>query len=186
MEQIFNRAKRGPQVILLKDLAIIAAYSGVESGDLAVDAGTGSGWLAMWLARIVGPSGKVVTYETRKEFIKIAEENFKKFGIKNIIIKNKDITKGIAEKNIDLVTLDLPEPWKVPFVKKLKQGGIVVAYLPQMTQVIQFCKFIKKQKLKLEKVAEIIERDWIVEGRIARPEHHMLGHTGFLVFARKV
>jgi tRNA (adenine57-N1/adenine58-N1)-methyltransferase len=29
-------------------------------------------------------------------------------------------------------------------------------------------------------------REWNVSGRSVRPEHSMVGHTGFLIFMRKV
>jgi tRNA (adenine57-N1/adenine58-N1)-methyltransferase len=34
-------------------------------------------------------------------------------------------------------------------------------------------------------VKEFLFRDWNIEGRSVRPEHNMVGHTGFLVFMRK-
>jgi len=186
---LIKKAKRGPQVILLKDAAIIAAYSGLESGKLVVDAGTGSGWLAAYLAKIVAPTGKVITYERREEFIKLAKENFKLLKIKNIKIKNKDIYEGISEKNVDLITLDLQEPWRViPFAEKsLKIGGFLVVYSPQITQAIEFANKVNESRsLRFEKSIELLERSWKIKGKIARPEFHMLGHTGFISFARKI
>ncbi len=94
-----RKARRGPAIILGKDFGAIVANTGVGSGWKVVDAGTGSGWLAMQLANIVGPAGKVTTYEQRKEFAKIAKENFAKAGFENIKLKVKDIYKGISEKN---------------------------------------------------------------------------------------
>lgn len=184
---LFKKAKRGPQVILLKDAALIAAYSGLESGCKVVDAGTGSGWLAAYLAKITAPKGEVITYERRKEFVKLAKQNFKLFKLKNIKIKNKDIYDGISEKNLDLITLDLQEPWKVisSAEKALKSGGYLVVYSPQITQVIEFVNALKNSKFKVEKIIEVLERHWKVDGKIARPEFQMLGHTGFLTFARK-
>ncbi len=181
------KLKRGPQVVQLKDASVIAAFSGIKSGDLIVDAGTGGGWLAAYLAQTVAPKGKVITYEKRKEFYELAKKNFKTLEFKNIKQKFKDIYKGISEKNIDLVVLDLAEPWKVikHAEKSLKEAGFFVAYCPQMTQVIELCKKLSKSKLRLAKVTEILQRDWIVDKKIARPEHRMLGHTGFLVFARR-
>ena len=184
---ILPKLKRGPQVVQLKDAAIIAAYSGIKQGDFVVDAGTGGGWLAAFLAQTVGYTGRVVTYEHRKEFYEIAKINFKTLQFKNIRQKFEDIYKGISEKNVDLIALDLANPWKVisSAEKALQDGGFFVAYLPQMTQVIELCKHLKKSKLRLTRVTEVIERNWVVDDQIARPEHMILGHTAFLVFARK-
>lgn len=186
MEKFPGKAKRGPQVILLKDAAMMAAYSGLESGDKVVDAGTGSGWLAAYLAKVVAPNGKVTTYERRKEFIKIAKKNFELFNLKNIKIKNKDIYDGITEKNLDLITLDLQEPFKIiPYAEKaLKKDGYLVVYSPQITQVIEFVNRAEKSKLKVEKIIEVMEREWKVKGKVARPEFQQLGHTGFLTFVK--
>jgi len=180
-------ARRGPAVILGKDFGSIAANTGLGAGWKVVDAGTGSGWLALRLANSVG-SGVVTTYEKRPEFAKIAKENFEKSGFKNIRLRQKDIYKGISEKKVDLVTIDLQEPWRVvkSAANALSAGGFFVAYCPQITQVIQLVKELKKAKFHITKISETIERDWIVEDKISRPEHHMLGHTAFLVFARKI
>ncbi len=179
--------KRGPQVILPKDLAAIVFYTGLKPGDKVVDAGAGSGWLAAYMAYIVGPKGKVVTYERREEFANIAKKNFEKLGLENIKLKNKDILLGISEKNLDLVTLDFKDSWQaLPVAEKaLKNAGFLVAYLPQVTQVVKFVEELKNSRFKLVRVLEVLEREWKVEGDIARPEHNMLGHTAFLVFARK-
>lgn len=180
------KASRVPQTILPKDIGMIIAYTGIGPGSKVLDAGTGSGFLAASLARVVAPE-KVVSYEIRKDFLKAAKKNFEFFGILNIQVRNKDIYKKIDERGLDLITLDLPEPWRVRDLKKaLKVGGYVVAYLPQITQVSEFVKFCEKEGLSVEKVVELIERDWKVKGRVARPEHQMLGHTAFLVFARRI
>ncbi|MFH0868827.1 MAG: methyltransferase domain-containing protein [archaeon] len=188
MHDILRKARRGPAVILPKDFGAIAANTGLGNGWTVVDAGTGSGWLAMQIANVAGAEGLVTTYEHREEFAKIAADNFKKFGFDGIKLKVKDIYKGIAERDLNLVTIDLQEPWKVVkhAEKSLENGGYFVAYCPQITQAIKLAKYLAKTKLKLVKVSETIERDWIVEGKIARPEHHLLGHTAFLVFARKI
>ncbi len=186
---LFTKLRRGPQVILPKDAALIAAHTGVGPGDLVLDAGTGSGWLAAFLAHTVGPKGKIVTYETMPEFIKIAQHNFDFLGLGNVKIKNRDVyKKGFEEKGADLITLDLKEPWAVKGIDTaLKVSGHVVAYCPQITQVQRFCAFVEKnKKLILERVVEVLERGWRIKGKVCRPVHQVLGHTGFLVFVRKV
>ncbi len=181
---ILNKCKRGPQAVLLKDSALIAAFTGIGKNSKVVDAGTGSGWLAAYLAKIVFPK-KIVSYEKRKEFIKIAKKNFELLGIKNVQIKNADVYSELNERNIDLLALDLPEPWKVDILR-VKIGGYAVAYLPQMTQVVKFVNFAEEKGFLIEHVIENPIKEWKVKGDIARPKFQQLGHTAFLVFARRV
>lgn len=181
---IFNKMRKGPQTILLKDAAIIAAFSGIDSSSKVVDAGTGAGWLVAYLAKQIFPK-KIISYERNKEFIEIAKNNFELIGTKNVIIKNKDIYTSFSEKDIDLLTLDLPEPWNVD-ISRVKIGGFVVSYLPQMTQVVEFVNYCTKKGFLVEHVFENQLREWKVEDKIARPKFKQLDHTAFLVFARKV
>jgi tRNA (adenine57-N1/adenine58-N1)-methyltransferase len=177
--------RRVPQIMLLKDIGAIVAETGINSKSVVVDAGAGSGALACFLANICK---RVVSYEIRKDFAKVAKENAKKLGLKNAIIKNKDIRKGIAERNVDLITLDLPEPWKIIMKaeKSLKQGAFLVAYCPQITQSIEFVKAVKKsKKMVYVKTVETFWRQWLIDERRARPESTAIVHTGFLSFARK-
>jgi tRNA (adenine57-N1/adenine58-N1)-methyltransferase len=181
-----KKAKRLPQIIMPKDIGLILAYTGIEPGSLVVDAGTGSGFLAIFLANYIKP-GKVVTYEIDKKFIKVAKENIKSSGLKNIKLKQKDITKGIDEKNVDLVTLDMKNAEKVVkyAYKALKPGGYLVIYSPHIEQVISVSKEIEKKDFCDLKTVENIVREWQIE-KITRPKTTGIMHTGFLTFARKV
>lgn len=184
---LLQNSRRGPAVVLPKDAAAIISNSGLSCSDSVVDIGTGSGWLAAMLAHAVGPKGSVVTYEVRKEFAQLAERNFKFLELKNVKIKLQDATKKINEKNADLITVDLPEPWLVlqHAGKALKVGKFLVAYCPQITQVIEFVSKLGNS-FRLEKVLEVQERDWNVHDKVCRPQHNALTHTAFLVFARKI
>ena len=177
------KIKRGPAIINQKDFGAIISTTGISSGSTVVEAGTGSGALSLNLANI---GCKLISYENRKEFYEIAEENFNNLNFK-IEIKNKDIYEGIAEKEIDLIVLDLLEPWKVlkHAENALKSGAFLAVYLPTITQVIELVKEIRKYNLYLWKVSETIEREWHVEGLKVRPHNQILGHTAFLVFLRK-
>lgn len=182
---LIKAMQRGPQMPFLKDVAIITFYSGITNDSLVVDAGSGSGLLAISLARI---AKKVVSYERDKRFFGIAKKNASLFGLKNISFKNKDIYKGIAENKVDLVVLDLPEPWKAVkhAYKKLKAGGCLCAYLPNINQTEKLVKTASRQGFGLAKTVEIIEREWVVDEKRLRPSHHMYGHTAFLTFMRKI
>jgi tRNA (adenine57-N1/adenine58-N1)-methyltransferase len=178
--------KRLPQIIAPKDLGIILAYTGIEKDSLIVDAGTGSGYAAIFFANYV-TNGKVVTYEIDRRFTKTAKENIKLSGLKNIKLKQKDITKGIDEKNVDLVNLDMKNAEKVVehAYKALKPGGWLVVYSPNVEQVIKVQRKIKKLNFCEVKTIENIVREWKVE-KYTRPKTLGITHTGFLTFARKV
>jgi len=175
--------KRGPQVILPKDAAMIAAYSGINPSSIIIDIGTGSGWLAAFLAHLV-PDGHVYTYEKRKEFAKIAKNNFSFLGLKNITLKLKDARDGIDEIG-DLVTVDIPDPWSIDYDAALKLGGMLAVYAPQLTQILRLRQNLPKN-FQTERIIEIIERPWTVHGDIVRPRNMIIGHTAFLFFARKI
>ena len=183
---LFAKLTRTAQVILPKDIGLILSYTGVNSGSLVVDAGTGTGYLSIFLASYLS-RGKVVTYEKDKRFIKIAKENIKISGLKNLKLKQKDISKGIDEKNVDLVTLDLQHPEKnVNYAyKSLKLGGWLVVYSPIVEEVINVVKKIRKTGFSEIKTIENIVREWQTE-RTTRPKTMGLMHTGWLTFARKL
>ncbi|MDP3917446.1 MAG: methyltransferase [Nanoarchaeota archaeon] len=180
---IIKDLKRGPAVINAKDAGAIIAYTGINSKSKIVDAGSGSGFLASYLSNI---TSNITTYEKNKLHFDIAKSNLKQINPK-IKIKNKDISEGIDEKSLDLITLDLPDPENIlkHAEKSLKSGAYLVCYLPNITQVQSLVKKSEPYNFILEKVLETIEREWIVQDKICRPEHNMLGHTAFLVFFRK-
>ncbi len=183
---IEKKFERTAQVILPKDAALILAYTGVRSDSVAVDAGAGSGYLAVFLANFLN-RGKVITYESRKEFFEKVKQNIKSSGLKNIFVKQKDVTKGIAEKNVDLVTLDLQQAKNIVkhAHKSLRIGGWLVTYSPTIEHLTSVVKEIKKKGFSQIKTVENIVREWQVE-RTTRPKTIGLMHTGWLTFARKL
>ncbi|MBI2542926.1 MAG: tRNA (adenine-N1)-methyltransferase [Candidatus Aenigmarchaeota archaeon] len=185
INDLIKKFKRGAQVILPKDIGLILAYTGVRPDSLVVDAGAGSGYLAAFLANYLS-LGKVVTYEKDKRFVEIVKRNIKLSGLKNLKLKNKDVSKGIDEKNVDLVTLDLQYPEKVigHAYNSLKIGGWLVVYSPTMEEVIKVTKGIKKWFPEI-RIVENIVREWQTE-RTTRPKTMGMMHTGWLTFARKV
>lgn len=182
----FRKLKRAPQTIIPKDFGMIIAQTGLGKKDTVVDAGTGAGALASALANVCK---KVITYEKRDDHVDVAKENIKMLGLTNITIKHKDVTKGITEKNVDLITLDLPEPWEAITAvnKALKIGGWLVAYTPTTTQASEFVETIKNNEAFLfDSTIEIIKRGWIIDGKRVRPQSAEIGHTAFLTFVRKI
>jgi len=182
---IYRKIKRTAQIMTLKDIGAIITETGVNKKSKVVDAGTGSAALACFMANI---AKEVVSYEKRRDFYKVAIKNKELLGLKNLKIKNKDVCKGITEKDVDLITLDMLDPWKAlkNAEKALKKGGFLVCYLPHISQTIALINKIKKAKFAYIKTIELISREWVIDDKKARPSNIMIGHTGFLTFARKM
>ena len=183
---LYKKIKRGAQIIPLKDVGTIIAETGINQKSVIVDSGAGSGALCCFLAHL---AKKVTTYEIREDFAKIVLKNIEYLGLKNIELKQQDIYEGIDEKNIDVITLDLPEPWKViPYAaKSIKIGGFLVSYSPTLPQVSDFVEAVRlDSSLVFLKTIEIIEREWEIDGRKIRPKSQAIGHSGFLTFVRRI
>jgi len=174
-----KRINRGPQTLVPKDLAYILYYASINKESVIVDAGAGCGLLAAVLARY---AKKVISYDLNKEHLELAKKNLEFFQIKNVEVKEGNVYEKIDEKEIDVLTLDLPEPWRVD-LSCVRNGGTIIVYLPSITQVTEFCNTTTEH---IEKVVEIIEREWHVQGKKVRPKSEMLGHTAFLIIIRKL
>ncbi|OGF58361.1 MAG: tRNA (adenine-N1)-methyltransferase [Candidatus Fischerbacteria bacterium RBG_13_37_8] len=182
---------RGAQVIYPKDVATILLWADIFPGARVVEAGTGSGALTIALLRAIGTTGMLFSYEIREDFYKKAMKNIEEFMSlpNNLILKNKDIYEGIDEDIVDRVVLDLPEPWHViPLLENsLKNGGIFLALLPTTIQVMNLVDSLEaSRRFYPIEVFETMLRYWNVRGQSVRPEHFMVGHTAFIVIARKV
>lgn len=182
----FRRIKRLPQAIPLKDIGLVMAECGVGPETIAVDSGTGSGAMAMMLARVCK---KVYTFDIEDEHLAVAEENKQKLGLVNMEIKKGDFTKGVDAKDADLVTLDLPAPWEAIDSARacLKVGGFLVSYSPSMAQSMEMGNTLSsREDFLVLKTVELMEREWEIDGRKVRPKNKTMIHSGFLTFARRI
>ncbi len=181
-----RKLTRGAQIVLPKDIGSIVAYTGVNGKSRVIDAGAGSGALACFLANI---AKDVVTYDMRDDHLAVVRENIHWFDLKNVIAKKGDIREPIREKNRDVMTLDIPDPWNALDTAALclKVGGYLTAYVPNIPQAERFVKAVDEHPLFLQtKTLEVIEREWQIQDRRVRPKTQGLMHTAFLVFTRKI
>ncbi len=179
---MYNKIKRGPQIIPKKDIGLIITELGLNKNSKVIEAGSGSGALGIFLSQICK---KVYSYEIREDFYNIVKKNMEKLDIKNMALKNKDAKLGFDEKNVDAVILDLPDPWELikQAEKALKPGGFLVSYSPTVPQVMDFVNNL--EGFTHIKTSEILERTWDVKSRKVRPKSQQIGHSGFLTFCRK-
>ncbi len=183
------RFSRRTQVLYAKDIGLILTYCGVRAGSKVIEAGTGSGALTCILASIVGPSGRVFSYEVKEEFLKVAEENLRSVGLADLVVLQlKDAVQGFEETSVDAVILDLASPWLIiPKAREaLKRGGVLLSFSPTIDQIQKTLTVMRSEGFIWIEVLESILRTWqTAEGKL-RPETLMIGHTGFLSVARKI
>lgn len=178
---------RGAQVIYPKDLGPILMLADVFPGARVLETGVGSGALSMTLLRA---GADVVGYELRDDFANRAQANVREFLGASVTdryrVEVRDSYEGLDEHELDRVILDLPEPWRVipHAAKALRSGGILVAYTPSVTQVMQVHTALGEHGFGFAETVEVLNRTWHVEGMAVRPDHRMVAHTGFLTSAR--
>jgi tRNA (adenine57-N1/adenine58-N1)-methyltransferase catalytic subunit len=179
-------------IVYPKDAAHLLAWADIAPGQRVLESGVGSGALTLALLRGVGDRGQVIGYEQRSDFIELALANVRTFGeghSGNLLLRERNIYEGIVDDDVDRVVLDLPEPWRVlPHIPgALTQGGWIAAYTPSIIQASQFADALRatQQYVQVE-TNEVLQRGWHLQGVAVRPEHEMVGHTGFVSVARLV
>lgn len=175
-------------ILIKKDIGQVLAHTGLGAGSRVVDAGTGAGAIALNFGNVVGETGRVYTYEIREDFAEVAKKNIDNFGITNIEVKNRNIKDGIDEDNIDLIFLDLPKPYEIfeDVMDSLNVGGWLAVYAPYIDQAETAYRVAKKLGFYDIEIIELLERGLEVRTQGVRPKTRMVGHSGYLVFARKL
>src|SRR5690606_23692546 len=184
--------KRGATVIYPKDAAQLAGAADLFPRAVVLEAGAGSGGLTCTLLRAVGPSGKVVSYERRSDFADIARANVERFfggapPTWQLVVD--DVLNAPAQGDVDRVILDLLAPWEcVDWVARaLVPGGVLCCYVATTTQLSRVVETIRAHRGSTEPQSwETMIRTWHVEGLAVRPDHRMVGHTGFLMTTRRL
>ena len=176
-------------VVYPKDLGSILVYGDIFPGASVVEAGAGSGAVTMTLARAIGPNGHLTTYDLREDMIERASTNAANAlgETSNVTFKIGDVYEGFDETSVDRIVLDLPEPWHtVPHAAcSLAPGGLILCFLPTVLQVHDLTIALRKSgRFDAIETLEVMMRQWSVGTRSVRPNHRMVGHTGFITTAR--
>jgi tRNA (adenine57-N1/adenine58-N1)-methyltransferase len=182
---------RGATVVYPKDAAQIVAMADVFPGARVVEAGAGSGALSCSLLRAVGDDGSVTSYERRAEFADVAQRNVENFfGTTHpawrLVVGD---VRDSADTDIDRMVLDLVAPWECLDVAAgaLVAGGVLCCYVATTTQLSTTVEAIRAHGSFAEPSAfETLLRTWHVDGLAVRPDHRMVGHTGFVLTARRM
>ena len=186
--------KRGATIVYPKDAAQILAYADVFPGARVLEAGAGSGALSCWLLRAIGPEGQLVSFEARADFAEIARANVARFYGEvpsqwRLETGRLDAAAAGEPASFDRVILDMLAPWEcVPgAATALIGGGLICCYVATTTQLSRVVEELRAHGGFFEPAAwETLARGWHVDGLAVRPDHRMIGHTGFLVTARRL
>jgi tRNA (adenine57-N1/adenine58-N1)-methyltransferase len=187
---------RGAAIVYPKDAAQILAEADIFPGATVVEAGVGSGALSLWLLRAIGATGRLVSFERRDDFAAVARANVETFIGEvppnwDVVVGDlaEELTGAVAAASVDRVVLDMLAPWECidAVAEALTPGGVVVCYVATATQLSRVAEYIRGTGLFTEPDAnETMVRGWHVEGLAVRPDHRMVAHTGFLIWARRL
>lgn len=186
---------RGAAVIYPKDAAAIVSVGDIFPGAEVLEAGVGSGGLALYLLNAIGPNGHLHSVERRQDFAAIAKANVSLWfggippGWDLQVADLKDVLKEADDSSYDRVVLDLLDPWEYvdEVARVLRPGGVFVAYMatvPQMSRLVERVR--TSRKFSASESFETVNRTWHVEGLAVRPDHRMVAHTGFISVTRRM
>ncbi|MFU0573330.1 tRNA (adenine-N1)-methyltransferase [Gardnerella greenwoodii] len=184
---------RGAQIMYPKDIAQVIALGDIRSGMRVLESGAGSGAMSLSLLDAVGECGKLTTIELRPDFARIAEFNATLYYGKrpewwNLLTGDFDsVAKTLDAHSVDRIMLDMLDPWN-----RLEQahrvivpGGVLIAYVTTTTQMSRMAEALRESGVWTEpEIQETLERTWKAQGLAVRPDHAMIGHTGFLIVSR--
>ena len=192
---ILQKLKRHTQILYPKDLGMILMQGNIFSSSRVLEAGLGSASAAIVLRSMLGPEGELISYERREEFIEPAKSMLDLYSrlygplLARHRIEVRDVYEGIAETDLDTVLLDVPEPARAldAAAAALRINGVLVCWLPTALQVFELVRSLQtSEQWGRVRSSETLLRPWRVGPRSILPAQRMVGHTGFLISARRV
>ena len=179
---------------VIEDIAQVIQLGDIRSGMNVIGSGAGSGAMSVNLLDAVGERGRLTTIEMRSEFARVAEANatvYLSVGAPawwDLKIGDFDsVAATLPEHSFDRIMLDMLDPWNrlEQAYRVIAPGGVLVAYVTTTTQLSRMAEALREAGCWTEPdIQETLERDWKVQGLAIRPDHQMIGHTGFLMVSR--
>jgi tRNA (adenine57-N1/adenine58-N1)-methyltransferase len=184
---LFEHFERTGAPMMPRDAGLVMGHTGAGGGDRVLDAGTGTGVLAAYLARA---GAEVTTYETNEEFAEVARDNMELGGVADRVeVRAGDVTEHldelVEEGPFDVLTLDTGDA--VAVVERapelLTTGGFIAVYSPFVESIRETVEAAPEGLTEI-RTFETIQRRMDVGERGTRPSTAGVGHTGYLSFAR--
>lgn len=186
---VLENLERGPQLITPKDSARIVSNLSLKNGSRVVEGGAGSGGMTIMILNSIWKEGELTTYDIREDHLKLAGKNVGMTGMDSIWEgRIGDIRKGVDEDELDGFMIDIPDPensvgtaWSA-----LVNGGRFAAYVPTVNQMERLFSSLNEAGFSRIKAEEILLREYSLKKGAMRPATEMMGHTGFMIYARKM
>ncbi len=187
LEDIISNMEKITQAVALKDIGFILMKSGINQGSKVAEFGVGSGFLTVSILYNIRP-GKVFGFDISEKNLEHVKKIMEWLGWTDYFTGIKiDEHFEMKEVNFDAVFVDIPDPtiYLKIFYESLNHNGRIIAYLPNITQVISYLQELRKFEFKKWSIHEILEREWINGKNELRPMNTGLLHTAFIVVAIK-
>jgi len=188
--ELSMKVRRTTTILYPKDIGYLVMETGLSSGQRVLEVGTGSGALTLVLARMVGDTGRVYSFERRPEFLENARKNLEKWGLADRVefILRDPAQEGFGVQDVQVAIIDVPEPWTMvrPAHDAIMGGGFWASLSPCIEQVLQVAGELEGAGFVAMKTVELLEREILVRPGKTRPRERMVSHTGYLMVARKV
>ncbi|MFZ8782458.1 MAG: tRNA (adenine-N1)-methyltransferase [Desulfurococcaceae archaeon] len=182
--------ERSTQIIYPKDAALMIYLSGISCGSRVGEAGVGSGAFSIAIASVICDSGKLYGFDVSDRALEVARRNLEKAGLLGrVVLVKRDVREGVDVESLDAFFLDIPDPWNAinSVSRALSPSAPLLAYVPTVNQVEKTVLALRESGLfKDIHVYEVLLREYSVEKDAVRPKTRMIGHTGYIVFARRV
>lgn len=183
---LFHHLDRSGAPMIPRDIGLIVGLAGFQAGDHLLDIGTGTGILAITLARL---GINVTTFEKDERAASIARKNIERAGVEHAVeLREADAQMADVTRPIDGLTLDSAEaPVLVErFVDDITRGGAIAAYAPFVETANAIETAASEHGLSDIRTYETIQREMVFDERGSRPTTAPVGHTGFITIGRKL
>lgn len=140
-------------------VAIMSEALEVGKGMKVLEVGSGSGYQAAVLARLVGGKGRVFSIERHARLAELAKKNLAKEKIKNVLVVEGDGSKGLPrEAPFDRIVVTAAAR-KIPerLVEQLKEGGRMVAPVGESAYAQELILLQKKRGVATQqKILDVV------------------------------
>jgi len=184
------KVRRKTQIVYPKDAGWLLMALDIFPGATVIEIGIGSGAFTTLLAQMVGPEGKIYSFDRREEFVENALYNINRSGFADRV--ETDILEAgepFPVNDVDAVFLDLPNPWVAipPASQALAPGRPLALIVPNAEQLKEAVESLYQNRFDSVEKVELLERKMLVRQKEGvRPLERMIGFTGYLVSARKL